>query len=123
MLISHHTNVRYVGGGSVELLSGVQLFATPWTAAHQVPSATLSPSAFNPSQHQGLFQCKVKGQRNALWAAKRVPHKVLHTHTRVLKSSLRLLTRILHTVFTSLAWSQKSVKALAGLGEDWHPHC
>ena len=68
--------------GSVQLLSRVQLFATPWTAARQAslsitnsqrlftlmsiepvmpfnqPSHPLwSPSpAFNPSQHQGLFQ-------------------------------------------------------------------
>ena len=60
LLMSHHTNVRYVGGGGgVESLSGVQLFATPWTAARRVPSPTLSPSAFSLSQRQGLFQCKV----------------------------------------------------------------
>ena len=66
---------------SVQLLSRVQLFATPWTAAHQAslsimtpraystpvprvgdviqPSHPLSfpsPPAFNLSQHQGLFQ-------------------------------------------------------------------
>ena len=64
---------------SVQLLSCVRLFETPWTAAHQAsPSITnsqsllklmfikstqpshplLSPSppAFDPSQHQGLFQ-------------------------------------------------------------------
>ena len=66
----------------VQSLSHVQLFATPWTAAHQAPlSFTISPSlhklnvhwvgdaiqpslplsspslpAFNLSQHQGLFQ-------------------------------------------------------------------
>ena len=62
---------------SVQLLSCVQLFATPWTAACQAslsiinsqsllklmsiqPSYSLSspsPPAFNLSQHQGLFQC------------------------------------------------------------------
>ena len=66
---------------SVQLLSHVQLFATPWTAAHHaslsianfqsllklmsiesvMPSNDLilssgSPSAFSLSQHQGLFQ-------------------------------------------------------------------
>ena len=67
---------------SVQLLSRVRLFATPWTAAHQAslsitnsqsllrlmsiefgdaiqPSHPLlfpSPSTFNLSQHQGLFQ-------------------------------------------------------------------
>ena len=66
---------------SVQLLSRVRLFATPWTAAHQaflsitnsrsllklmsiesvMPSSHLilsspSPSAFNLSQDQGLFQ-------------------------------------------------------------------
>ena len=66
---------------SVQTLSRVQLFATPWTEAHQAscyhqlpepaqthihwvgdaiqPSHTLlshSPPAFNPSQQQGLFQ-------------------------------------------------------------------
>ena len=66
---------------SVQLLSCVQLFVTPWTAACQVsletiqlleatqthvdhvgdaiqPSHPLSPSppTFNLSQHQGLFQ-------------------------------------------------------------------
>ena len=66
---------------SVELLSCVRLFATPWTVAHQasisvtnsrsllklmsiesvMPSNHLnlsspSPPAFNPSQHQGLFR-------------------------------------------------------------------
>ena len=73
------------GGGyysSVQLLSCVRLFATPWTAGLQAslsianskftqthvywvgdavqPSHLLSspsPSAFNLSQHQGLFQC------------------------------------------------------------------
>ena len=62
---------------SVQLLSCVRLFATPWTAAYQAslsitnsqsllklmsiqPSYSLSspsPPAFNLSQHQGLFQC------------------------------------------------------------------
>ena len=62
---------------SAQLLSCVQLFATPWTAACQAslsiinsqsllklmsiqPSYSLSspsPPAFNLSQHQGLFQC------------------------------------------------------------------
>ena len=65
---------------SVQLLSRVQLFATPWTAAHQASLSITnsqswlnlmsiesvkssnhlicrpSPSAFNLSQHQGLFQ-------------------------------------------------------------------
>ena len=68
---------------SVQLLSRVQLFVTPWTAAHQPslsitnskfelaqthvhpvvddiqPSYSLSspsPPAFNFSQHQGLFK-------------------------------------------------------------------
>ena len=63
---------------SVQLLSPVQLFVTPWTAAHQtslsitnscsllrlrciesvMPSnyLILCPPAFNLSQHQGLFQ-------------------------------------------------------------------
>ena len=64
---------------SVQLLSRVQLFATPWIAAHQaslsitnsqsllklmsiesvMPSSHLilcHPPAPNPSQHQGLFQ-------------------------------------------------------------------
>ena len=66
---------------TVQLLSHVQLFATPWTAAHQaslsitnsrrlpklmsvesvMQSSHLilsspSPAAHNPSQHQGLFQ-------------------------------------------------------------------
>ena len=66
---------------SVQLLSRVQLFVTPWIAAHQaslsitnsqsllklmsiesvMPSNHLIPlsspsSAFNPTQHQGLFQ-------------------------------------------------------------------
>ena len=66
---------------SVESLSCVRLFATPWTVAHQasisvtnsqsllklmsiesvMPSSHLilsspSPPAFNPSQHQGLFR-------------------------------------------------------------------
>ena len=67
---------------SVQLLSHVRLFATPWTAecqaslshhqlpelaqthVHQVsdaiqpshPLLSPSPPAFNPSQHQGLFQ-------------------------------------------------------------------
>ena len=67
---------------SVQLLSRVQLFVTPWTAARQAsPSITISqsllklmsielvmpsnhlilsspsPPTFNLSQHQGLFQC------------------------------------------------------------------
>ena len=60
---------------SVQSLSRVQLFVTPWTAAHQasrsitnsmsiesvMPSnhlilSSLSPPTFNISQHQGLFQ-------------------------------------------------------------------
>ena len=66
---------------AVQLLSRVQLFATPWTAAHQAslsfiisqsaqthvhwvsdairpshPLSSPSPPAFNLSQHQGLFQ-------------------------------------------------------------------
>ena len=58
---------------SVQSLCCVQLFATPWTAAHQAPRAQThvhwdsdtiqpthpllspSPPAFNLSQHQGLF--------------------------------------------------------------------
>ena len=59
----------------VQLLSHIQLFATPWTAARQAslsftiswsllklisvqpPHPLSSPSpAFNPSQQQGLFQ-------------------------------------------------------------------
>ena len=69
---------------SVQLLSRVSLFATPWTAAHQAslsitnsrtysnscplswcdaiqpshPLLSPSPPAFNLSQHQGLFQCQ-----------------------------------------------------------------
>ena len=67
---------------SIQLLSHVHLFATPWTAAHQVslyihqlpelvqthvhrvgnaiqasrPLSSPSPPAFNLSQHQGIFQ-------------------------------------------------------------------
>ena len=64
---------------SVQLLSSVQLFVTPWIAAHQAslsitnscnllklmsidaiqpshPLSSPSPLAFNLSQHQGLFQ-------------------------------------------------------------------
>ena len=66
---------------SVQSLSRVRLFATPWTAARQAslsitnsrsllkliyiesvmlqpshPLSSPSPPAFNPSQHQGLFQ-------------------------------------------------------------------
>ena len=67
---------------SVQLLSHVQLFVTPWTAAHQAslsitklqestqthvhcvgdaiqpspPLSSPSPPALNLSQHQGLFQ-------------------------------------------------------------------
>ena len=67
---------------SVQLLSCVRLFATPWTAAHQAslfitnsrsllklmsiesvmpsnpshPLSSPSPPAFNLAQHQGLFQ-------------------------------------------------------------------
>ena len=66
---------------SVQLLSHIWLFATPWTAAHQAslhhqlqkptqthvhwvsdaiqpshPLSSPSPPAFNLSQHQGLFQ-------------------------------------------------------------------
>ena len=69
-------------GSSVQLLSHVWLFATPWTAAHQAflsitnsqsllklmsiksvkpsnhfhPLSSPSPPAPNPSQHQSLFQ-------------------------------------------------------------------
>ena len=69
--------VNWLLFSSVQLLSHVQLFATPWTAAHQAslsiatqthvhwvsdaiqPSHLLSspsPPTFNLSQHQGLFQ-------------------------------------------------------------------
>ena len=58
---------------SVQLLSRVQIFATPWTAAHQASLlitnswsllrlvsiesvSSPSPPAPNPSQHQSLFQ-------------------------------------------------------------------
>ena len=41
----------------VESQSRVWLFATPWTAAHQVPLPPPSPFVFNLSQNQGLFQC------------------------------------------------------------------
>ena len=70
------------GDSSVQLLSCVWLFATPWTAAHQAslsyhqlpklaqthvhwvgdaiqpshPLLSSSPPAFSLSQHQGLFQ-------------------------------------------------------------------
>ena len=70
---------RSVQFSSVQSLSSVRLFATPWTAAHQAslsntnswsppklmpiesvmpshPLSSLSPPAPNPSQHQGLFQ-------------------------------------------------------------------
>ena len=68
-------------GQSAQLLSRVQLFVTPWTAAcqaflsinsqsllklmsvelvmpsnHLILCRSLSPPAFNLSQHQGLFQ-------------------------------------------------------------------
>ena len=71
----------HLSGQSVQLLSHVQLFATPWITAHQaslsvtnsqsllkrmsiesvMPSSHLilsspSPPAPNPSQHQSLFQ-------------------------------------------------------------------
>ena len=63
----------HVQFSSVQLLSPVHLFATPWTAArqasltitnsshHHQPSHPLSspspfPPTFNLSQHQGLFQ-------------------------------------------------------------------
>ena len=66
----------------VQLLSHVQLFVTPWTAASQASLSTISwillklmsiesvmpsnhlilchpsPPALNHSQHQGLFQCQ-----------------------------------------------------------------
>ena len=71
----------YPNSGSVQLLSRVQLFATPWTTARQAslsitdswsllklmstesinaiqpshPPLSTSPPAFNLSQHQGLF--------------------------------------------------------------------
>ena len=72
--------IWYTSSQSVQLLSHVQLFVTPWTAAHQaflsitnfwslvklmsiesvMPSSHLilfySPSAFNLDQHQGLFK-------------------------------------------------------------------
>ena len=43
---------------SVQSLSHVRLFETPWTAAIQPshPLSSPSPPAPNPSQHQGLFQ-------------------------------------------------------------------
>ena len=78
---SQKMSIWYVQFSSVQLLSHVRLFATPWTAAHQaslsitnsrsppkpmsiesvIPSnhfISLSPSppALNLSQHQGLFQ-------------------------------------------------------------------
>ena len=87
VVTEHHLGVPCVihqtptqrGLGSVQLLSRVWLFATPWTAACQaslsitnsrsslrltsiesvMPSSHLSspsPPAFNLSQHQGLFQ-------------------------------------------------------------------
>ena len=73
-----HTQVQDERGSSVQLLSHIQLFGTPWTAACQVSlSITNSrsllklmsiksvmsshpllspPPTFNLSQHQGLFQ-------------------------------------------------------------------
>ena len=77
--MSNFKRMRLYSISSVQLLSHVQLFATPWTAAHQAslsitnsqsllklmsiewchPSHHLSspsPPAFNLSQHQGLFQ-------------------------------------------------------------------
>ena len=78
-----HLNPEMGEFSSVQLLSHVQLFATPWTAAHQAslsitnslrllklmsieseipsiqpshPLLSPSPPAFNLSQHQGLFQ-------------------------------------------------------------------
>ena len=72
-----HT-IRSVQFSSVQSLSRVQLFATPWIAAHQAslsititqthvhrvsdaiqpphPLSSPSPPAHNPSQHQSLFQ-------------------------------------------------------------------
>ena len=74
---------RYIIFSSVQLLSRVRLFATPWIAAHQAslfitnsrssftqthvhqvsdaiqpahPLSSPSPPAPNPSQHQSLFQ-------------------------------------------------------------------
>ena len=69
--------VKLLLASSVQLLSHVQLFASPWTAAHQAslsipeltqthvhrvsdaiqqshPLSSPSPPAFNLSQHQGL---------------------------------------------------------------------
>ena len=76
---SNHSET--ISFSSLQLLSHIRLFATPWTAAHQaslsiinshsllrltsiesvMPSNHLilsfpSPSTFNLSQHQGLFQ-------------------------------------------------------------------
>ena len=65
-------NIYLTWFSSVQLLSHVWLFATPWTAAHQAslsmtknqvgdaiqpshPLSSPSPPAFNLSQHQGLF--------------------------------------------------------------------
>ena len=65
---SYHFNIYWY---SVQSLSHVRLFATPWTAAHQAslsianssdaiqPSHPLSypsPPTYNLAQHQGLFQ-------------------------------------------------------------------
>ena len=70
--------VKFSSVSSVQSLSCVRLFVTPWTAAHQAslsitnsqslvhqvgdaiqpshPLSSPSPPAFNLSQHQGLFQ-------------------------------------------------------------------
>ena len=76
--------IRHIDISSVQLLSSVRLFATPWTAAHQAslsitnswsllkfmsiklvmpsnhlilsPLSSPSPPAFNLSQHQGFSQ-------------------------------------------------------------------
>ena len=87
--------VTGIGLSSVQLLSHVQLFATPWTAARQsslsftnswsllklvsiesvMPSNHLillsshSPPAFNLSQHQGLFKwVSTLHQRPKYWS-------------------------------------------------------
>ena len=81
--MAQHPETSWWRGCSVQLLSHVQFFATPWTVAHQAgfpvhhqlpeptqthvhrvgdvihPSRSLSspsPPAFNLSQHQGLSQ-------------------------------------------------------------------
>ena len=79
--IEVETSIGTLGLSSVQLLSCVQLFVTPWTAADQAslsfqlpklaqthvhpfkdaiqpsyPLSSPSPPAPNPSQHQGLFR-------------------------------------------------------------------